>query len=282
MVWPAMVALTLVAPGETIAGSVGTTGAGRLENGFKLPLEGTWHEFAGPVRSRGTNYATIELAALIARAASTVAGAVPGAPLVLADASADGGGELARHASHESGRDVDLLFYVRDARGESVASPGFRSFDGAGRCTSERCALRLDVPRTWWLVRTLLASQRPAVQYLFVSEPVRALLLAHARARGEHAAIMRRAERVLHQPSDSSAHDDHFHLRVYCGPADRAAGCVDTGPRWSWVGDDGRAAPIPGRRGSASTRARTGRAGSDSERHPSRHPATSEPNAQRP
>lgn len=238
----------VVAPamGVTIAHaeSVGTTGSGRLENGFKLPLAGTWHEFAGPVRARGTNYATLELAALLARAASAVARASPGAPLVLADASVEGGGEVARHASHESGRDVDLLFYVRDTRGESVASPGFLRFDGAGRCLSEGCRLRLDVPRTWSLVRTLLASQRPAVQYLFVAAPLRTLLLAYARKHGEHNAILRRAESVLHQPTDSSAHDDHLHLRVYCGASDQAAGCVDTGPRWPWVGAEGRAAPI--------------------------------------
>lgn len=245
-----LVALPL---GSTTArgGSVGTTGSGRLDNGFKLPLEGTWHEFAGPVRARGTNYATLELAALLARAASTVAREAPGAPLVLADASVKRGGQVARHASHESGRDVDLLFYVRDERGDSVASPGFRRFDGAGRCVSEGCRLRLDVPRTWWLVRTLLASQRPAVQYLFVAEPLRALLLDYAREHGEHGTIVRRAQRVLHQPTDSSAHDDHLHLRVYCGASDRAGGCVDTGPRWPWVGADGRATPI------AATRKRT-------------------------
>ncbi len=252
----ALAVTAALGPTPAHAGSVGTAGSGRLDNGFKLPLEGTWHKFTGPVRARGTNYATLEVAALLARGASTVARAIPGAPLVLADASVEGGGEVARHASHESGRDVDLLFYVRDGGGESVPSPGFLRFDGAGRCVSEGCRLRLDVPRTWWLVRTLLASQRPAVQYLFVAEPLRALLLDYARTHGEHSAIVRRAERVLHQPTDSSPHDDHLHLRVYCGATDRAGGCVDTGPRWPWVGSEGRAAPIAPARGRSRAQSR--------------------------
>ncbi|MCB9728873.1 MAG: penicillin-insensitive murein endopeptidase [Deltaproteobacteria bacterium] len=239
----AALALSAVGARPAAAASVGTTAEGRLEGGFRLPLAGTWHRFAGPVRTRGTNYASLELAALIARAARTVARAVPGAPMVIGDASVEGGGAVARHASHRSGRDVDLLFYVRDARGRSVPSPGFRAFDGRGRCVAEGCSLRLDVPRTWWMIRTLLASRRPAVQYLFIAEPLARLLLAHARRRGEHPALLARAERVLHQPSDSTAHDDHIHLRVYCASADRPA-CVDTGPRWPWVDEDGRAETI--------------------------------------
>jgi penicillin-insensitive murein endopeptidase len=241
-VWTAALCGALASPAG--AKSVGTPGDGRLVDGFKLPLTGTWHRFVGPVQARGTNFATLELAALIARAARTVARAEPGAPMVLADASVEDGGDLPRHASHESGRDVDVLFYVRDARGTSVPSPGFRRFDGDGRCVDEGCELSLDVARTWWAVRTFVASQRPAVQYIFVADPIRSLLLAHARRAGEHGAILRRAEHILRQPSDSSAHDDHLHLRVFCSPADHSAGCEDSGPRWAWVDERGLADPI--------------------------------------
>ena len=224
--------------------SVGTAQDGRLVDGFRLPLDGSHHRFAGPVRARGSQYATLEMAALVARAARTVEAAIPGAPLVLGDCSKSGGGAIERHRSHRSGRDVDLLFYVTDPKGRSTTSPGFRGFGDGGRCRDAGCRLRFDVARNWWLVRTLLASRRPAVQHVFVSEPLKKLLLAHGHDRGEHPDILARAEIVLRQPSDSSAHTDHFHVRTYCSRQDLAAGCVDGGLRWPWVDAHGRAKSI--------------------------------------
>ncbi|MGM0578358.1 MAG: penicillin-insensitive murein endopeptidase [Myxococcota bacterium] len=226
------------------AASVGTPQDGALRDGFRIPVSGAHHHFAGPVRGRGTQWASLDVAALLARGARTVEERVPGPPLVLGDASVRGGGPVARHASHRSGRDVDVLFYVRDGEGRRVPAPGFRHFDDRGECTDDGCDLRVDVPRTWWLVRTLLASRRPAVQWIFVSDGLREHLLRWARRRGEHPAILRRAERVLRQPSDGAAHDDHLHVRTYCSPRDRADGCEDTGPRWPWVDEDGLARRI--------------------------------------
>jgi penicillin-insensitive murein endopeptidase len=37
----------------------------------------------------------------------------------------------------------------------------------------------------------------------------------------------------MHQPSDAQTHMDHWHLRIFCSPSDRAQGCNDRGPaRW--------------------------------------------------
>jgi hypothetical protein len=63
---------------------------------------------------------------------------------------------------------------------------------------------------------------------------VRALILAHARAVAEPG-LVARAERVLVQPSDSSPHADHFHLRVYCGLTERLQGCLDAPPFHAWA-----------------------------------------------
>ena len=46
---------------------------------------------------------------------------------------------------------------------------------------------------------------------------------------------MARAEAVLAQPRDSSAHLDHFHVRLYCALEERVEGCVDYGPVRPWV-----------------------------------------------
>ncbi|PKN54059.1 MAG: hypothetical protein CVU56_28625 [Deltaproteobacteria bacterium HGW-Deltaproteobacteria-14] len=224
-------------------GTSGSPSHGALAGAFDMPLAGAGYRFYGPVAQRQAHYATLELAALIARAARVLRREVPGPPLVLGDMSAEHGGPLRHHASHQSGRDIDVIFLARDPAGAAVEAARFVRFDGAGRCVSEGCEVRFDVERNWWFVRTLVVSTEPAVQWIFVSEPLAKLLLDWARAQGEHPTILARARRLLKQPGDSAPHDDHFHVRIYCPPR-RAAGCVDAKPRWPWVSADGRAAPI--------------------------------------
>ena len=91
------------------------------------------------------------------------------------------------------------------------------------------------VQRNWWLVRTVVWSKRPEVQYIFVSTGLRKLLLAYGEKRGDHPEILRRARRLLIQPKDSSPHADHFHVRIYCAPEDKKNGCRNTGRIWDWV-----------------------------------------------
>jgi len=242
----ALAASSLVAPVRAEpprGGSVGAAHDGRLEGAVALPLDGHGYRFYGPVATRGTRFATLELGALIARAARVLHEHAPGPPLVVGDCSAEDGGRIPRHVSHQSGRDVDLLFLARDATGEPVELGRFVRFDGAGRCVSPGCDVVFDVARNWWLVRTLVASREPAVQYIFVSEPLRALLIAHAEAHGEHPELLRRARRILHQPTSGAPHDDHFHVRIHCLRS-HSPRCRDVGPRWPWVDARGRAAPI--------------------------------------
>ena len=247
LLWIALAAL-LVGSHSTHATSrsIGTPQDGHLVDGFEMPLSGKHHRFFNAIKGRQTNYATLELAALIGRAARVVGTALPGgAPLYLGDCSVEGGGKVPRHASHRSGRDVDLLFYRVNGSGESLPGDGFVRYDGRGQCMGRRCTGRLDVPRIWWLLRTLLVSQTPAVQYVFVSKPIRRLLLGYAQSRGEHPEVLARARRVLRQPRGAAPHDDHMHLRTYCTASDLEAGCIDSGPHWPWVSrTTGVAAPI--------------------------------------
>jgi penicillin-insensitive murein endopeptidase len=224
--------------------SVGSPQEGRLVDGFEVPLEGPNHRFLNRSAKRGTHHTTLEVGVLLWRSAQSVAKAHPGPPLLIGDCSLEAGGAVERHRSHRSGRDVDLLFYVTDARGRATESPGFERFDGRGRCMAEGCGLRLDLKRNWWLVRTLVASRRPAVQYVFVSNPIKELLLRWAESHGEHPELLRRARLVLRQPSDSAPHEDHMHIRTFCSRRDLAAGCTDGGTRWPWVDAQGRAAAI--------------------------------------
>ena len=98
------------------------------------------------------------------------------------------------------------------------------------------------LPPNWALVEQLLEEYPQDVQWIFVSHGVKAALLTYALQAGASLDTVERAVSVLHQPSDSSPHDDHFHVRIYC-PASAGAGCVDVGPVWPWA--QGRAPAAP-------------------------------------
>ena len=243
-----IVALSLSFSGVAQAGSGGSVTRGTLTDGFQLPLSHAHHRFFGPVRSRGTNYLTVEVAGMLVWAAKTVTERAPeggDALMVVGDGSASEGGRIPRHVSHTSGRDVDVIFYARNERGDRVTPSRFCAYNKRGISQGAGCELVFDVASNWWLVRTLLVSTVPAVQWIFVSRHVKKRLLRYARDRSEHPEILARATKVLHQPAGSAPHDDHFHIRTYCTERDLSEGCVDTGVRWDWVDDTGRSRPIP-------------------------------------
>lgn len=215
--------------------SLGTTAGGRLINAVELPPDGDAHSIIDRLRKYKARFGTRELVELVQSAAQQVQLTHDGAPLRVGEMSKDGGGDLRWHRSHNSGRDVDLAFYVVDAKsGESVPAPRQLTFNAAG-VPSGRKDLRFDVARNWRLVEALLAQQHVNVQWLFVSTPLRAILLDHAAQVGADPEVIRRAEDVLHQPEGASPHANHFHLRIGCSADDRVDGCLDDGPAWDWA-----------------------------------------------
>jgi penicillin-insensitive murein endopeptidase len=223
---------TPLAPG--LQGSVGVPHHGVLTNGEELPARGPGYE---RYRPRSSHYwGNPRLIATLTTAAAAVAEAYPGgAPLVVGDISGRYGGKIPHHRSHRTGRDADLLFYTTTPAGAPVKNPGFLRFDGdlLSRLDTRGHFLRLDAERTWGLVRELLSAGN--VQWLFVSRKIEALLISYARARGEDPALVWHAETVLLQPGDSTAHDDHFHMRLACTPTEAVAGCEGGGPYWEWL-----------------------------------------------
>jgi penicillin-insensitive murein endopeptidase len=214
--------------------SRGTVTDGELRNGVELRPDGEFHSIIDRLRKYNARWGTHELVRLIQKAAHYVHLADGGAPLRVGDLSKKDGGDIRWHRSHNSGRDVDLAFYVVDAdTGESVAAPRLLHFDGNG-VSRQRKDLRFDVARNWRLVEGLLEQNQVRVQWLFISRPLKKLLLDHARQRGANAEIVRRAEAVLHQPKGASPHANHFHLRIGCSLDDRVDGCIDSGPQWDW------------------------------------------------
>lgn len=215
--------------------SAGTVANGVLLDAAELPFTGEFHSIIERHRRHRTRWGTRELVDLIQAAAQHVYLSEGGAPLRIGNMSAKKGGDIRWSRSHNSGRDADLAFYVVTAdANESVPAPDLLRFDDRG-IPAGREDLRFDVPRNWRLVEGFLSQTEINVQWLFISIPLKEMLLAHAREIGADPEVIRRASDVLHQPTDSRPHADHFHLRVGCSRDDRLDGCLDYGPQWDWL-----------------------------------------------
>lgn len=213
--------------------SLGTTSNGALLGAARLAAEGAHHRC---YRREEVRYGLPELVGLVERAAARVAGEHPGSVLYVGDLSAQRGGDWPGHASHESGRDVDLAFYAARPDGRALKGFPVTRFDrfGAGLAGEGGKALAFDAARNWALVEALLADEGADVQWIFASDGLRATLLRWALDHGRDVGIAERALFALREPSDSAPHDDHFHVRIYCPPGSSGV-CEDVGPVWPWI-----------------------------------------------
>lgn len=216
------VELGVVGDGTTV--SVGHAAAGVLLDGQRLPRAGVGFHVPARWRARGSLYGTDELLAVIAAAGRTIAEELPGRSIGVADLSRAGGGLGPHHRSHQTGRDVDLLFFATDRGGRPVDLEEMRHFGEDGATVDGGPPLRFDAARTWRLVRALLLAPGPGLDHVFVFAPLRALMLDHARDAGEPEWLIAWAGEVMSQPGDSAPHDDHLHVRIRCPEGDWA--CV--------------------------------------------------------
>lgn len=205
---------------------------GGLHRGMRLRQSEYVHH-VGEYTPRGNFYGTWELVQLLERAARRVAFRIPGARLSVGELSAPGGGRIPGHRSHQSGRDVDVAFYTTTADGQPYHGYAFAEFDGSGVGRPPNQMLRFDDARNWELVQKLVTDGEARVQYIFVGRGLRARLLAYARATGASRGAIERAAAVMTQPATGHPHRNHFHVRIYCPPADRPR-CRDQGPYWPW------------------------------------------------
>ncbi len=222
------VELGLVTDGTSV--SVGRPSNGYLVDAKRLPDRGEGFTTQAVWRARGNRYGTDELLDLITGVGRRMATQVTDVKLVVADLSSQGGGAArAWHHSHQSGRDADLVYYMRGADGKPFEADAMRVFDANAKA-KDGSGITVDIPRTWLLVKALVTAPEARVQWVFMFEPIAAKLVEHATKIGEPEALVARARKTLKQPGDSARHDDHLHVRVYCSDRDRTYGCVDIGP----------------------------------------------------
>jgi penicillin-insensitive murein endopeptidase len=223
--------------------SYGPSNRGKLMRPARLPTNGEGYWMPPRWAQRGLRYGTDELIALLVDVGRRIERDSPGARVGVADLSPLRGGPSAWHRSHQTGRDVDLLFFATDASGAPVELTSMPLFDDAGVATLPSGApddpatpkdeatrtLRFDAARTWLLVRALLENPVAPVQYVFIADGLKQLLLDHARGAGEPEALIQQAAFLMQQPGDAAPHDDHMHVRILCAASDRVHGCNDRG-----------------------------------------------------
>jgi penicillin-insensitive murein endopeptidase len=243
--------------GPDASTSLGTPAEGALGQSVALPLEGPGFQF-NPAKDRAHRFGTVEMVQGIVRAAARVHRRYPsGAELVVGELSRRGGGDIPGHASHRSGRDVDLLFYLRDARDQPFLAKAIPiEPDGTGvdyqdlSDPTDDIPVHIDVARTWTLFESLLTDSHNTIGRIFLVEHVRAMLLEHAESIGAPALALARFSDLTCQPG--FPHDDHAHLRWFCSVDDIAAGCEDTRPIYPWhrqyLSEYGVTAEIAGKR----------------------------------
>ena len=178
-------------------------------------------------------YGTWEMVQLLERGARRVAFRLPGSQLSIGEISGEQGGDIGGHHSHESGRDADVGFFMTSADGKPYAGQSFAEFDANGHGLAPNGGLRFDDARNWELISKLVSDADARVQYIFVAHTLRQRLLNEAARRGAAADVIARAAQVMIEPSHGNPHRSHFHVRVYCAPADRPL-CKDVAPYWSW------------------------------------------------
>jgi penicillin-insensitive murein endopeptidase len=211
------------AANRAIGRSVGSPTEGHLVGGAHLD-DAPYLRVVPAYAAGDVRWGLEGLVAMLDHAARTVRKQFPDAVMSVGHISRAGGGELDRHASHESGRDADVGFYVKNQAGRAIYAEHFVAFKGDGTAPSWPGA-HFDDARNWTLVASLVGDGHARVSHIFVATPIRARLLAYAEKIGAPSSLRQRAAEVMAQPRGALPHDDHFHVRIMCPTA--MEGCIE-------------------------------------------------------
>ncbi|MGC4088609.1 MAG: penicillin-insensitive murein endopeptidase [Polyangiaceae bacterium] len=185
--------------------SIGSPNAGALLNGVRAEAS----ELFVPVDPAHA-YGTRETLTFLTQAVSKVHATFPDtAPLSLGHISAEHGGALRPHVSHQAGRDLDISFY----------------YVGGARWYTRATESNLDLPRTWALVRAFVTETD--VDMILIDHSIQEWLWRYAREHGEDRAWVdslfqgKSSGRPLvrHAPG----HGTHLHVRFFNPEAQETA-----------------------------------------------------------
>jgi murein endopeptidase len=204
----------IAAPAEALRGqSIGVPWAGVLHDAARLP-EGDGYVIRRPWRAFGTK-TTVDI---VSRVVGDVRDEFPDAHvLAIGDISAEHGGAITQHRSHQSGRDIDIGLFYRE-------KPANYPRDFV-RATADN----LDCAATFALVDHFARAQRVdgGPQIIFLDFDVQGLLYTWAKDHGVDEDRLARIFQYPHGRGSSEGlvrhypgHDNHMHVRFRCRDAD--------------------------------------------------------------
>ncbi len=183
--------------------SIGAPWAGSLQAAAKLQPGSRYH-----LRRPWRTYATRTTIDFVREAVKDTLQAYPKAhTLAIGDFSAESGGKITEHASHQSGRDVDIgLFYKKKPQGYPDA------FIKATKDT-------IDAAATWRLVSLLARThgEDGGVQFIFLDQKLQNALITWAE---KHDISNKRIKEVQKVFRHIPLHSDHLHVRFSCRERD--------------------------------------------------------------
>ena len=190
-------------------------GDAALKNASELPPKG--YGYAYVQGTRGTNFGTDQMVFGLMETFALMADLYPdGVENQVGDIGKQSGGPLAPHVSHRTGRDVDLCLFGVTGNGKSVNA--WNSYDAQGMAG----AVKFDAARNWDFACTLLECKRWKVVFILVYQPLKDLLIAHAKERLGKAKsdaeaqltskLIKEAENQIRDVG--TGHNNHYHLRI--------------------------------------------------------------------
>lgn len=194
--------------------SIGRPNRGRLANAARLP-RGDGYFIRRPHRSFGASHTVSHVARLVARVRQRFPKVHR---LAIGDLSVRHGGKISMHASHQSGRDVDLGFYFkRRPKGYP------QSF-----VVGTRANLHFDANWTMLTHLVALTKSPTGVDKIFMSYSSQRLFYRLARKHGVTKKFLRGMFQypagkgasqglIRHEPG----HNEHIHVRFRCLPNDK-------------------------------------------------------------
>lgn len=189
--------------------SVGPTNRGRLLNGWLMP-EGDESSGYFLRTERPRSWATENTITSLLTAFKAYAEKYPDAPRVnVGDFSKRRGGKISPHASHTSGRDVDIGFV-------HTVAPNARHPEHFTRAS----ATNVDAEKTWFVLKSVIQTGEVKVIYLDVSVQKQLYKVAKDEL---NAAQLEAIFSIPKHPHSSSAilqhwpgHKNHAHIRFIC------------------------------------------------------------------
>lgn len=188
--------------------SVGKPSSGSLSHGVQLPENEALYHVRRPENSYGSTH-TIELVQLTIARWRRDHGYT--GTLHIGDISKSGGGRLRPHASHRTGRDIDIRLPLKK---------GIKRSGGLPEGPND-----VDWDATWALIKEMCDTGQ--VLYIFLGHGRQKYLYKAARRAGMSKAELERYIQYPQAPKTGKSlvrhakgHNAHFHVRFKCGPTD--------------------------------------------------------------